>query len=52
VTITPGTALQDALKLMHEHQFRRLSVVDRRDELIGIVSERDLLYTSPRQPPC
>jgi len=46
VTITPDTALQDALKLMYEHQFRRLLVVDDRDELVGIVSERDLLYAS------
>jgi acetoin utilization protein AcuB len=47
VSITPDTLLQDALKLMHERQFRRLPVVDDRDELIGIVSERDLLYASP-----
>jgi len=47
VTITPDTALQDALGLMHEGQFRRLPVVDDRAELIGIVSERDLLYASP-----
>jgi acetoin utilization protein AcuB len=47
VTITPDISLQDALKLMHERQFRRLPVVDDRDELIGIVSERDLLYASP-----
>jgi len=47
VTITPDTSSQDALKLMHEYQFRRLPVVGDQDELIGIVSERDLLYASP-----
>jgi acetoin utilization protein AcuB len=47
VTITPDRSLQDALKLMHERQFRRLPVVGDRHELIGIVSERDLLYASP-----
>lgn len=47
VTITPDTPLQDALELMHEHQFRRLPVVDDKGELVGIVSERDLLYASP-----
>ena len=39
--------MHDALKLMHEQQFRRLLVVDNQDELIGIVSERDLLYAPP-----
>ena len=48
VTITPDTALHDALKLIHEQRFRRLPVVNSQDELIGIVSERDLLYASPR----
>jgi len=47
VTITPETRLQDALDLMHEHRFRRLPVVDAKGELVGIVSERDLLYASP-----
>jgi acetoin utilization protein AcuB len=32
---------------MHEHRFRRLPVVDERGKLVGIVSERDLLYASP-----
>jgi acetoin utilization protein AcuB len=32
---------------MHEHQFRRLPVVDEKGRLVGIVSERDLLYASP-----
>ncbi len=47
VTITPDTPFQDALKLMHEHRFRRLPVVDKQGELVGIVSERDLLCASP-----
>ena len=47
VTITPDTTLQDALNLMHEHRFRRLPVVDEKGRLVGIVSERDLLYASP-----
>jgi acetoin utilization protein AcuB len=32
---------------MHEHQFRRLPVIDDKGRLVGIVSERDLLYASP-----
>ena len=47
VTITPDTPFQDALKLMHDHRFRRLPVVNKRGKLVGIVSERDLLYASP-----
>jgi acetoin utilization protein AcuB len=51
VTITPDTSLQAALNLMHEHRFRRLPVVDDKGRLVGIVSERDLLYASPPPAP-
>lgn len=47
VTIEPDLSFQKALKLMREQRFRRLPVVDKNDRLIGIVSERDLLYASP-----
>jgi acetoin utilization protein AcuB len=47
VTITPDTPFQDALKLMNDHGFRRLPVVNKKGNLVGIVSERDLLYASP-----
>lgn len=47
VTVTVETPFQDALKLMREHKFRRLPVVDQNGKLVGIVSERDLLYASP-----
>jgi acetoin utilization protein AcuB len=47
VTITRDTPFQDALKLMRDHRFRRLPVVDKDGQLVGIVSERDLLYASP-----
>ena len=47
VTIAADTPLQVALNLMHEHRFRRLPVVDEKGRLVGIVSERDLLYASP-----
>lgn len=46
VTITRDTPFQEALKLMHDHRCRRLPVVDDEGELVGIVSERDLLYAS------
>ncbi|MBX2997106.1 MAG: CBS domain-containing protein [Caldilineaceae bacterium] len=47
VTIAPETPFQDALKVMREKRFRRLPVVNRSGELLGIVSERDLLYATP-----
>ncbi len=42
-----GSSFQDALKLMRDHKFRRIPVVDHDGKLIGIVSERDLLHASP-----
>jgi acetoin utilization protein AcuB len=47
VTITPDTPFQDALKLMRDHRFRRLPVVNEKGKLVGIVSERDLLHAAP-----
>lgn len=47
MTVMPDTSFPDALKLMREHRFRRLPVVDKQGLLVGIVSERDLLYASP-----
>jgi acetoin utilization protein AcuB len=47
ITIRAKTPFQDALKLMRDHQFRRLPVVNRRGKLAGIVSERDLLHAAP-----
>jgi acetoin utilization protein AcuB len=47
VTVLPDTPFQEALKLMHEHHFRRLPVVSKKNQLVGIVSERDLLHASP-----
>lgn len=47
VTVRSHTPFQDALKLMRDHQFRRLPVVNRDGKLVGIVSERDLLHAAP-----
>jgi acetoin utilization protein AcuB len=47
MTVTADTTFQDALKLMRDHKFRRIPVVDQEGKLIGIVSERDLLHASP-----
>jgi acetoin utilization protein AcuB len=47
VTIDADTSFPDALKLMRDRHFRRLPVVDKKGILVGIVSERDLLYAAP-----
>lgn len=47
ITAKPDTPFQVALKLMHDRRFRRLPVVDDNGRLVGIISERDLLYASP-----
>lgn len=47
ITISPDTPVPDALRLMREHKVRRLPVVDRHGILVGIVSDKDLLYASP-----
>ena len=47
VTIEADTSFPDALKLMRDRRFRRLPVMDKKGRLVGIVSERDLLYAAP-----
>lgn len=47
VTITTDCNITQALRVMRENQVRRLPVLDQDGELLGIVSEKDLLYASP-----
>ena len=47
VTVHPETSVPDALRLMRERKVRRLPVVDGHSRLVGIVSDKDLLYASP-----
>jgi acetoin utilization protein AcuB len=47
VTIREDTSLDDALKIMRENKVRRLPVLNKNGKLVGIVSEKDLLYASP-----
>ena len=42
ITATPSTSIDKAVYLMAKHGIRRLPVIDRK-ELVGLVSERDLL---------
>jgi acetoin utilization protein AcuB len=47
VTIDAQSTITEALRVMRENQVRRLPVLDEQGDLIGIVSEKDLLYASP-----
>ena len=47
ITITEDTPINSALKFMRDEKVRRLPVLNKKGELVGIVSERDLLYASP-----
>jgi acetoin utilization protein AcuB len=47
VTITADTPITEALRVMRQSQVRRLPVLDPNGQLVGIVSEKDLLYASP-----
>ncbi len=47
ITVNVDTSIEEALQLMRERQVRRFPVLDKRENLVGIVSEKDLLYASP-----
>ncbi len=45
-TVTPGTSVSEAHKLMQQHQIRHLPVLDT-GRLVGMVSDRDLRSVLP-----
>jgi acetoin utilization protein AcuB len=47
ITARPDTPVTEAQALMRREKVHRLPVVDRHGKLVGIVSEKDLLYASP-----
>jgi acetoin utilization protein AcuB len=47
VTITADTTMSEALRVMRQSRVRRLPVLDEEGTMVGIVSEKDLLYASP-----
>ena len=47
VTIAADAPITEALRIMRQSQVRRLPVLDEEGKLVGIVSEKDLLYASP-----
>jgi acetoin utilization protein AcuB len=47
VTISADAPIADALRVMRQSHVRRLPVLNEEGWLVGIVSEKDLLYASP-----
>jgi acetoin utilization protein AcuB len=47
ITVRDTVGVEEALRLMHREDVRRLPVVDKRGKMVGIVSELDLLKVSP-----
>jgi acetoin utilization protein AcuB len=47
ITVTADVHVDEALKMMRDNKVRRLPVIDKDGQLMGIVSEMDLLYASP-----
>lgn len=51
VTVTPGTGIKTAAELLVEHGISALPVVDSAGQLVGIVSEADLIPIEARPDP-
>jgi len=47
ITVSPTTTHSEAVALMRENHIRRLPVLDKHGKVIGMVSHKDLLSTSP-----
>jgi acetoin utilization protein AcuB len=48
ITVSPDTPVAEALQMMRENNVRRFPVIDTKSaRLIGIVTEKELLYASP-----
>jgi len=47
IVVRDDTPIDEAMKIMRDNKVRRLPVLNDKGALVGIVSERDLLYVSP-----
>ncbi|MCK4838843.1 MAG: CBS domain-containing protein, partial [Desulfobulbaceae bacterium] len=48
-TVTPGTLLPEAREIMVSGSFRHLPVVDGKDILLGIITDRDIRSAFPSE---
>jgi CBS-domain-containing membrane protein len=51
ITVTPETLIKEAARLLTTRKISALPVLDRRGELVGIVSEADLIWIEARVDP-
>lgn len=49
ITVSPSHSLTEAISLMAKHSFRHFVVVDGSGDLIGVVSDRDILRALARK---
>ena len=47
VTATPDMSIADATSLMKQEKVHRLPVLDKDKKLVGLITEKDILYASP-----
>jgi len=47
ITLTADRSMMKAAKLMKDHKFKRIPIVDEKGRLVGIVSDRDVKAASP-----
>ncbi|MEC3885023.1 acetoin utilization AcuB family protein [Halobacillus sp. HZG1] len=47
ITLSPEETIEKALKLLHEHHIRHIPIINEENEVIGIVSDRDVRDASP-----
>ena len=46
-TVSPHSPVSEAREKMKKEKIHRLPVIDKHDHLIGIITEKDILYASP-----
>lgn len=47
ISLTPDATIEEALQLLKEHKIRHIPIVSQDNEVIGIVSDRDVRDASP-----
>ncbi len=51
ITVTSETTIAEALDIIYQHSFRHLPVLDTAGHLVGVVTEKSLVYAAQGQPP-
>ncbi len=46
-TVSPHTPVSEAREIMKKEKIHRLPVIDKHDHIVGIITEKDILYASP-----